>query len=457
MTDKMRVLILAPGCDGTDVGESWSCCQWVRGLAEHCDITLLTLQRPGRTPMAQQLPNVEVVSWNDIYWGGRLERFSSMLKPGYFRFYRNARRWIRTALKQGRTFDVMHQLGPLALRYPSPAVGFKVPLIIGPLAGSLETPPAFQADCGKAPWYTRLRNLDQLRLKFDPWLRNTYRSADVVIGVAPYVKELLKGIPLARFEVAAETGVHDVAPTARRLEDRGPELRLLYVGRVIRTKGLRDLVQAMSLLADVPNLTLDAVGMGEDLAACRELAVKLNLEHRVRFHGRLPRADVETMYAQADVFVFPSFREPSGNVVFEALSHGLPVITTDRGGPGYVVDDESGIRVAADNPAQLAQDLASAIRRLAADAEMRDRLAKGAAQRARQLALWSNKINGMVDLYRNVIQQPGTAVKNVMTNSGSALHIAVPHAALASTSVTGGWPILPSRRCLNIRSGDFQS
>ena len=414
MNDKMHVLILAPGCDCSDVGESWSCCQWVRGLAEHCEVTLLTLQRPGRTPVAGQLPGVHVVAWNDIHWRGRLERFSSMLKPGYFRFYLQARRWIRNALKQGRRFDVMHQLGPLALRYPSPAVGLGVPLIIGPLAGSLETPKAFEAECRSAPWYTRLRSLDQLRLKFDPWLRNTYASADVVIGVAPYVKELLHGIPVARFEVAAETGVHDVSPTIRLPEKHGPELRLLYVGRAIRTKGLRDLVQAMSLVADIPHLTLDAVGMGEDLTACRELAAELHLEHRIHFHGWIPRSEVEGLYEQSDVFVFPSFREPSGNAVFEALSHGLPVITTDRGGPGYVVDDECGIRVPADNPAQLAQDLATAIRRIATNSELREHLSKGAAKRVRQLALWPNKISRMVDLYRDVTHRPQGVASSAM-------------------------------------------
>lgn len=411
MNGKMRVLILAPGCDGTDVGESWSCCQWVRGLAGECEITLLTLQRPGRTPVADQLPGVEVVTWKDIYWSGRLERFSSMLKPGYLRFYRNARRWIRAALKQGRRFDLIHQLGPLALRYPSPAVGLgraagiDIPFIIGPLAGSLGTPVAFRADCGQAPWYTRLRNLDQLRLKFDPWLRNTYKAADVIIGVAPYVKDLLSGIPIRRFEVAAETGVHEIAPPQRSVEKPIGSVRLLYVGRVIRTKGLRDLVQAMSLLSDIPNLTLDAVGMGEDLSACRELAIQLKIEDRVQFHGRIPRSDVETMYARSDLFVFPSFREPSGNVVFEALGHGLPVITTDRGGPGYVVDDSCGIRVSAESPVQLARDLAAAIRRLVTDGMLRTQMSANALDRVRELALWKNKIDGMLELYRDVRAQ----------------------------------------------------
>jgi len=413
MSDKMRVLILAPGCDGTDVGESWSCCQWVRGLAQQCDVTLLTLQRPGRTPTAEQLPGVEVISWKDLYWGGRLERVSSMLKPGYLRFYRNARNWIRTALKQGRKFDVVHQLGPLALRYPCPAVGLGIPLLIGPLAGSLETPQAFRSECSAAPWYTRLRSLDQLRLKFDPWLRTTYSSADVVIGVAPYVKELLQGIPITRFEIAAETGVHEISPTTATPHVHGPKLRLLYVGRIVRTKGLRDLVRAMSLLADLPNLVLDAVGAGEDLAACQALAVKLKVDDRIRFHGRIPRVEVDAIYRQADIFVFPSFREPSGNVVFEALSHGLPVITTDRGGPGYVVNDESGIRVPAESPAQLAHDLAAAIRQLANDETLRSSLSQGASIRARQLGLWSNKISGMVALYRDVAGQSAVAGKEL--------------------------------------------
>ena len=413
---KLRVLILAPGCDGTDVGESWSCFQWVRGLLDKCEVTLLTLQRPNRKAIAEQLPEIEVITWNDLHWGGRLERFSSMLKPGYFRFFYQARRWIRRALKQGRQFDLIHQLGPLALRYPCPAVGLGVPLIVGPLAGSLETPPAFLAECGSAPWFTRLRNLDRWRLKFDPWLRKSYASASVVIGVAPYVRDLLPGISLSRFEVAAETGIHAVNLPTRRAGTPSRGVKLLYVGRVIRTKGLRDVIHALALLPDLSEVTLDAVGTGEDLIACQELAARYQLTHRIHFHGRIPRADVDDLYQQADVFVFPSFREPSGNVIFEALGHGLPVITTDRGGPGYVINEDSGIRVAADTPAQLAQDLALAIRRLAGDADLREKLSLGAVNRARQLALWPNKINGMLNLYREVVGHPETTTHDVSSS-----------------------------------------
>ncbi|MFO1006188.1 MAG: glycosyltransferase family 4 protein [Planctomycetaceae bacterium] len=402
MSERLRVLILAPGCDGTDVGESWSCFQWVLGLSRVCDVTLLTLQRPGRQLIAEQLPHVEVISWHDVHGSGKMERITSMLKPGYLRFYWKVRRWIRNAQKAGREFDLIHQVGPLALRYPSPGVGWGVPLVLGPLAGSLETPPGFVNECRRAPWYTSFRKFDRFRLRFDPWLRKTYSRADVVIGVAPYVSELLKSVPVRRFELAAETGVHHVEMWPRlRL---GGEVRCLYVGRVIRTKGLRDAIRAMALIPDLAEVTLDAVGDGEDLDACEQLADVLQVKHRVRFHGRQSRTRVEQFYRESDVFLFPSFREPSGNVVFEALSHGLPVITTDRGGPAYVVNDESGIRSPAHTPDQLATDLANSIRRIVADPELRQRLSQGALVRAREIGLWQNKIQWMTELYQSVVE-----------------------------------------------------
>ena len=402
MSDRLRVLILAPGCDGTDVGESWSCFQWVLGMSRECDVTLLTLQRSGRQSIAEQRPHVEVISWPDLHGRGKLERITSMLKPGYFRFYWKVRRWIRAARKAGREFDLIHQVGPLALRYPSPGVGWKIPLVLGPLAGSLETPPGFANECRRAPWYTSFRKLDRVRLRFDPWLRWTFSQVDVVIGVAPYVAELLKSVPVRRFELAAETGVHHV-DTASRVR-QGRAVRCLYVGRVIRTKGLRDAIRAMALIPDLAEVTLDAVGDGEDLDACEQLADELQLGHRVKFHGRQSRARVEQFYRESDVFLFPSFREPSGNVVFEALSHGLPVITTDRGGPAFVVNEESGIRLPAQTPDQLATDLAEAIRRVVADSELRQRLSQGALARVQEVGLWENKIRWMSDLYQSVVE-----------------------------------------------------
>jgi len=402
MSRRPRILALAPYCDGLDVGEAWCAHQWISHLACHAQVTLLTLRRENRVPASMQLPGVEVVEWDERLAPLRFSRFASMLKPGYLGFYNQARRWIGAALAQGREFDICHQFTPIALRYPSPLAGFPIPYVIGPLGGSVETPQGFAAECTSSAWYTRLRNLDRWRLRADPMLRRTYADAAVVLGVAPYVRELLAQTVVQRFEVISELGIEELEPVRPRSREFAG-LKLLHVGRAVRTKGLRDAIRAIALLPADVDVHLDVAGQGEETAVCREEAARLGVSDRITFHGQIPRAEVENLYAGADVFLFPSFREPSGSVVFEALRHGLPVITSDRGGPGYVIDDSCGIKVPAVDPTQLATALAGAITRLARDPVRRERIAAGARERVAAIGLWDNKIRWLLDLYAELI------------------------------------------------------
>jgi glycosyltransferase involved in cell wall biosynthesis len=159
----------------------------------------------------------------------------------------------------------------------------------------------------------------------------------------------------------------------------------------------------MAHLTDRPEVTLDVVGDGEDRHACEQETAALGVSDRVRFWGRLPRARVEEFYAGADAFVFPSFREPSGNVVIEAMSHGLPLVVADRGGPGHVVSDGCGIRVPVTTPQRYPVDLAAAIRRLATEWGLADRLGSGARRRVADDFLWDRKVDRLDELYADVL------------------------------------------------------
>jgi len=397
-----RVLALAPYCDGEDVGEAWCAHQWIANLAQQAPGTLLTLRRKGRTPPSVQLPQVEVVEWDEILSSGRFSRLTSMMKPGYLGYYTAVRRWISAALAGGRNFDIAQQFGPLALRYPSPLAEFAIPYVIGPLGGSLDTPAGFADECRSSAWYTRLRGLDRFRLQRDPMLRRSYGRAAAVLGVAPYVRDLLEHAHPRRFEVMSELGIDSLAPD-HGSRSPGGRLNLVHVGRAVRTKGLRDSIRAIAQLPDDVRVHLDVAGQGEETAICRAEAQRLGVSDRITFHGQVSRAAVETLYAEADAFLFPSFREPSGSVVFEALRHGLPVITTDRGGPGYVVDDSCGIAVPAVDPGQLAGDLAAAITRIARDDALRARLAAGARARVARIGLWENKVRWLLALYAELL------------------------------------------------------
>ncbi len=392
----MRLLLVAPRADRDAVGETQLAYQWVSRLAKRHDVTILSLHQPGR-PLAPQVPEARVIEWPEPELPARFERFTAMVNPGYLLFRGRARRWIREAAARGERFDLAHQINPVSLRFASPLTGSGIPYVIGPVGGSLSTPAAFEAERDRAPWFTALRSIDGFRLRHDRRLRQTFAEAACVIGIADYVHELLTGIPLHRFRTLSDIGI-DTLPPASPGSDRTESVRFLYIGRVVRTKGVRDAVRALGL---IPRglATLDVVGDGYDRAACEQLAQELGLGESVRFHGRVPHAEVASHYADADAFLFPSYREAGGIVVVEAMSHGLPVIVADRGGPATTVDDASGIRVPVENPEQYAQALADAVLRLAREPLLRKSMGAAGRQRTRDVSLWDRRVEWMEALY----------------------------------------------------------
>ena len=395
-----RLLVIAPTCDGEDVGEAWLAFQWVKRLANQHHVTLLTYHKRDRTLASQQLKGVRVIEWGEPPLLGKAERFNSMLNPGYIPFFFRARRWLKTALRAGETFDICHQITPVAIRYPSPAVGLPLPLVMGPVGGSLQSPEGFKTTETSAPWFVRLRSLDKFRLKHDPLLRSTYTSAACVLGIASYVQDHLDGIPVKRFEIMSETGIEALPHLVPRAPNR--ELKLLYVGRLVRTKGARDAIQAMAQLSDL-NATLDIVGDGPDRGECERLTSEFQLGDRVVFHGAIPRHQVDDYYRRADVFVFPSYREPGGNVIFEAMSYQLPLVVVDRGGPSSMVDAHCAELLQAVNPEALARDVAGAIRKLAGDPGIRLKMGEAARERVWQIANWDSKVERMNEIYASIV------------------------------------------------------
>lgn len=398
----LKLLIVAPTIDRTDVGEAWVAYQWVSRLATRHDVTVLTYRKRDRPSPVSQLPGVRVVEWLDLPIAGRFERLNSMLKPGYAAFYVRARRWLRSALARGEQFDLVHQVVPVAMRYPSPAHGLGVPVVIGPVGGSLDNPEGFGHDGDTAPWYVTLRRLDRWRLRYDPLLRRTYDDAALVLTIAPYAAQQLRHRRVHRFEVMSETALEQLPPLERR-EASGEAVRLLYVGRIVRTKGLRDALRAIAAVETERRFTFDVIGDGFDRAMCEGLAQELGLQDIVRFHGRLPRPEVDAFYRHSDVFVFPSYREPGGNVLLEAMSYELAVITCDRGGPGAATTDECAIRLPVEAPDQLVRDLTAAITRLVDDDGLRRRLGQAGREHVAATALWDIKVDRASALYESVV------------------------------------------------------
>ncbi len=401
---RLRVLIIAPYLNGDGLGEVYSIFKWVEALAERADITVLTVN-DGEIDAAKQLPRAQVISFLEPTWlNTHFRKLNMSAKPWLPVFFSQVRRRIRFELARGTRWDVAHQVLPQAMRYASPLRDLGIPYVVGPLGGSLETPPGFQGEVRETGFAARARKFDRWRLRHDRALRRGYEGAELILGVAPYVAETLRetGVAVRRFEPILERGHEGRFPEVTRTSGPG-EAHLLHVGRGVRTKGLRDVVRALAELRDLPGVRLTSAGDGPEIALVRTEAETLGVADQVRFLGQVPRQQVDVLYAAADIFAFPSFREPMGGVFFEAMEWGLPVIAAARGGPDFILDDTCAIRLQAETPAQFAHDIAQAIRALALDPERRRRMGAAAVERLKSVGGWSERAARLEALYREIL------------------------------------------------------
>ncbi len=138
---------------------------------------------------------------------------------------------------------------------------------------------------------------------------------------------------------------------------------VVYVGRLVPEKGLRELLDAMTLLAPQrPKLQLALVGEGP-MRAELEARVAAGPTLRVHLPGAQGPHEVARWMAASDLVTLPSYSEGHPNVLVEALACGRPVVATPVGGIPEVVDADCGLLVAARDPVALAAGLRDALDR----------------------------------------------------------------------------------------------
>jgi glycosyltransferase involved in cell wall biosynthesis len=183
---------------------------------------------------------------------------------------------------------------------------------------------------------------------------------------------------------------------------------VVSVGNLSWVKGFEYALEAVRLLADRGvDVRFDIIGHGPERHRLLYTIADLGLGERVRLLGRREPEEVRAHLRKADAFLLSSVTEGISNAVLEAMSTGVPVVTTDCGGMGEAVTDGvEGFVVPTRDPAAIA----SALTRLAADATLRIRM--GDAARLR--------IVGEFSLSRQVERFVSLCQKNVGLRGGQA-------------------------------------
>ena len=158
----------------------------------------------------------------------------------------------------------------------------------------------------------------------------------------------------------------------------------LFVGRLIREKGIYDLIEAASLLKPVMKFKMVIVGAGVEETAIKLKIVDADLENEVILTGYLHGEELVNTYEQADIFILPTFwKEGFPTVIAEAMSFGLPIITTTiRGNNDHLKEGKNALFI----PPKDSAALILAIKKLVDDEELYSRISNANLEKVKCFA-----------------------------------------------------------------------
>lgn len=247
---------------------------------------------------------------------------------------------------------------------------------------------------------------------YDRALRTLLRRADRTVYFSNYMRDhaiglgaaadsarvIRKGVNIAQFEVAA-----DRAALRVRL-GFGDRPMILTVAGLIERKGVHHILQALALLRAERDFTFVVCGDGPERPRLEALSTELGLADRTVFMGRVDRDKIPSVFAASDIFVLASLVEAAGNVLFEAMSAGRPVVCTDSGGPAeYVTDGETGFVVPVADPRAMAEKIG----RLLDDPALQERLGREGRRRTCTEFDYGRMVSDIVEVYRETLNATG--------------------------------------------------
>lgn len=297
---------------------------------------------------------------------------------------------LQAFLSKGKQYEVVHA----HYVFPSGLLGyffkkrFRTRLIVTAHGGDIDKM------ARKSPWIYK-------------WTKKILHEADHVIAVGQELYDTIhhefrvekERLSIINMGVNREVFKPILKEEARKLCGIEDGTRpILFVGNIIKQKGLLELVDAVSkLVRTYPQIQLYLIGATHNESFKRELIERIkagNIENHVTYLGVKKQREVAESMAAAEVFVLPSHIEGFGLVALEAMSCGTPVVGTNVGGLKVLLDNDAGKIV----PSQNDEALTEAIADLLSSKEKQELFIKNGEKKAEENDQ-ERMINRVMDVY----------------------------------------------------------
>ena len=152
------------------------------------------------------------------------------------------------------------------------------------------------------------------------------------------------------------------------------EVAIVFAGQMNRRKGVDLLINALTHF-DSSHVKVLLAGSGPERERFEEMARDVGVLDQMSFRGHCSQEELVELYVAGDVFTLPSRKEPSGNVINEAMTVGLPVVISDQIGCDCVTDGQTGYVFRSED----IRSYANALNQLVSDVQLRADMGKKAA------------------------------------------------------------------------------
>jgi glycosyltransferase involved in cell wall biosynthesis len=398
MNRRLRILLSAYACEpdrGSEPGVGWN---WVRHLARDHDVWVITRSNNRgviEAALAQKpLPNAHFIYFDLPHWARFWKRRSFGLRPYYYLWQAGAY-FAARRIHQRVHFDLVHHVTFVKYWMPSFVGALPLPFVWGPVGGGESAPKPFRKRFSRrGKLYDLARRVARAIGSADPFVILTARRAALALATTEQTASRMRALGCRHVLVFSEAGLsqEDLALLTHIPIRREPEFRIASVGNLLHLKGFDLSLQAFARFVERGcGGQYWLIGDGPERQCLEALVRRLGISQRVKFWGRMSRAEVLEKLAQCDVLVHPSLHDSGGWVCLEAMAAARPVVCLDLGGPALQVTEETGIKVPAHMPVQVIHDLALAFETLAGNPELRARLGLGGRARVVREFRWEDK------------------------------------------------------------------
>lgn len=394
----MRILYIAFACNpyvGSEAFCGWS---WPLAMREHCEVYVVT-RKENRVGIEKYLTEHKISDINFFYYDipdaiNMYYKSGKMYMPYSILWQKTSLRFIKK-LHSTYHFDYIHQVTLGDFRIINPAWKLNSKFIFGPVGGAQLTPESLKSYIGNDKDEIKRERVNKI-IKLFPSYRKALNQTDLILAANPetqdYLQQCIDKPEKCRLLTENGMNVEKSNETLKSVNCDDDKVVLLWSGRMIKRKGLSFLLDVLPLVQTQKPYILKLVGDGPEITNLKKQANVLGLNEKIKFVGKVSYEDMQLLYKSSDIFVFPSLRETTGTVLFEAMANNLPVVTFNQNGASLLVDNNCGVKVEITNDlVMIKQDFANALSRLIDNSDIRKSMGCYAKSRIIANYTWKQK------------------------------------------------------------------